>query len=537
MEKGAMADEPRRLSDFLRAHRERILSDWVDAVRVLEPAKDLDQPVLLDSLPQFLDELADFLDDVRAGHPAKEPVNPPTIHALDRLEVGYDLTEVVEEYAILRRCIVELVHDEGAPAMRSAQLARLHTGIDRAIVTSTARYHQASERTLRALERISSTALTYGEADVMLPELLKVLLETCASVDAASLLLLEGEVLRVHAAVGLGLEKTVGEIVPVGHSLAGRVAQTRGPIASREAASDPMVTRESIRRAGLRGYYGVPMMLGEELVGVATIGSRHANEFSEEDRLLFRTMSGRAAALIAKARLNAELTRRNAELSAALDYRDRMLGILSHDLKNPLGVILASSYVLEKAGLDDAQKRSLARVTSAAGRIDRMIKDLLDYTRARMDRALPIARREVDLLEVCKQAVDELRLLNPRRVIRLDCEGSMTVSLDPDRVARAVGNLVNNALRYGDPDAPIDVSLRRASAGIVLEVHNQGTPIQPDLLPHLFEAFQRGPDAGGEGLGLGLYIVKQIVDAHGGSITVRSTQAEGTTFSVLWPAS
>src|SRR5438105_11088789 len=213
MEKG-VADEPRRLSDFLRAHRERILSDWVDAVRVLEPAKNLDQPVLLDHLPRFLDELADFLDDVRAGHPAEEPVNPPTMHALDRLEVGYDLTEVVEEYAILRRCIVELVHDEGAPAMRSAQLARLHTGIDRAIITSTDRYHQASERTLRALERISSTALTYGEAEAMLPELLKVLLETCASVDVASLLLLEGEVLRVHAAVGLGLERPSARSYP-----------------------------------------------------------------------------------------------------------------------------------------------------------------------------------------------------------------------------------------------------------------------------------------------------------------------------------
>ncbi len=267
---------------------------------------------------------------------------------------------MVEEYAILRKCIVELVHDKGAPAIRSAQLARLHAGIDSAIVPSTARYHQASERTLRALERISSTALTHGEAEAMLPELLKVLLETCASVDAASLLLLlEGEVLRVHAAVGLGLEKTVGEIVPVGHSLAGRVAQTRAPIASREAASDPMVTRESIRRTGLRGYYGVPMMLGEELVGVATIGSRHAAEFSEEDRLLFRTMSGRAAALIAKARLNAELTQRNAELSAALDYRDRMLGILSHDLKNPLGRFSSTTRWLRSPlasnGRDSAQ--------------------------------------------------------------------------------------------------------------------------------------------------------------------------------------
>ena len=200
--------------------------------------------MLLDHLPQFLDELSDFLDDVRAGHPATEPVSPPSRHALERLEVGYDLTHVVEEYAILRKCIVELVHEEGAPAMRSAQLARLHMGIDRAIVTSAARYHQASERTVRALERISSTALAHREAEGMLPELLKVLLETCASVDAASLLFLEGEVLRVHAAVGLGLETTVGEIVPVGDSLAGRVAQTRAPVATRPSlASSPRIAR------------------------------------------------------------------------------------------------------------------------------------------------------------------------------------------------------------------------------------------------------------------------------------------------------
>ena len=96
---------------------------------------------------------------------------------------------------------------------------------------------------------------------------------------------------------------------------------------------------------------------------------------------------------------------------------------------------------------------------------------------------------------------------------------------------------MSDQLRYGDPDTPIDVSLRRTSTGILLEVHNQGTPIPPELQPHLFEAFRRGPDAGGNGLGLGLYIVKQIVDAHGGSIAVRSSQAEGTTFSVLWPAS
>src|SRR3977135_4480768 len=132
--------------------------------------------------------------------------------------------------------------------MRSAQLARLHSGIDQAIVTSTARYHEASERALRALDRISSAALTHRDPERMLPELLRVFLKTCASVHAAALLLLEGDVLRVRAAAGIGLEQTVGETVPVGHSLAGRVAQRRAPVSSRDAARDPLVTRESIRR-------------------------------------------------------------------------------------------------------------------------------------------------------------------------------------------------------------------------------------------------------------------------------------------------
>src|SRR5439155_721729 len=117
---------------------------------------------------------------------------------------------------------------------------------------------------------------------------------------------------------------------------------------------------ESIRRSGLRGYYGVPLLLGEHLIGVATIGSASTAEFSDEDRLLFRTMSARAAALIAQAHLNAELARRNAELANALEYRDRILGVLRHDLRNPLGVILMSAELLGRGGpLSARQQRSV----------------------------------------------------------------------------------------------------------------------------------------------------------------------------------
>ena len=538
-ERTSTEEEPRRLADFLRTHRDRILSDWLAAVRRLAPARDLDRPILLDYLPQFLDDLADFLDEVRAGNPTTEPEKLPALHALERLEVGYDLAEVVEEYAILRQCIIDLVHHESAPAMRSAQLARLHSGIDRAIITSTARYHEASERTLRALDRISSAALTHRDPENMLPELLKVLLETCGSVDAASLLLLEGDLLRVHAAAGIGLENTLGETVPVGASLAGQVALTRAPISSRDAATDPLVTRESIRRSRLRGYYGVPLLLGEELIGVATIGSAGAAEFSEEDRLLFRTMSDRAAALIAQARLNAELARRNAELANALEYRDRILGVLSHDLRNPLGVILMSAELLGRGGpLSARQERSVRRMADNARRVDHMVRDLLDYTRSRQRQTLPISPRKGDLLTLCHQVLDGLQLLHPRVELRCTAEGKTDGWFDPERAGQVISNLVTNAIEHGEPGAPVTVALRGIDGEVWMEVHNDGSPIPEILLPHIFDAFRRGaaPAKGTTGLGLGLFISQQIVAAHGGSIEVQSKEGEGTTFRVRWPS-
>src|SRR5207237_3152893 len=122
-------------------------------------------------------------------------------------------------------------------------------------------------------------------------------------------------------------------------------------------------------------------------------------EFSDEDCLLFRTMSARAAALIAQARLNAELAQRNAELANALEYRDRILGVLSHDLRNPLGVILMSSELLGRDGpLSARQQRSVRRMADNARRDEHMVRDLLDYTRSRPRQTLPISPRTKALL-------------------------------------------------------------------------------------------------------------------------------------------
>src|SRR5262249_11284256 len=149
-----------------------------------------------------MDDLADYVDDLRHGKQDAPPDENPRIHAMERLEVGYDLAEVVEEYAILRRCITSLLYSEHTPALRSGELPRLHEAIDLAISSSVVRYTEARERTLRALDRISQTALAHPDVESLLPNTLYAFLETTAAVDSVALLLREEDGLRVRAAVG-----------------------------------------------------------------------------------------------------------------------------------------------------------------------------------------------------------------------------------------------------------------------------------------------------------------------------------------------
>lgn len=169
----------------------------------------------------------------------------------------------------------------------------------------------------------------------------------------------------------------------------------------------------------------------------------------------------------------------------------------------------------------------------------RMIDDLLDLTRARFGNGIPVHRRPTALDALARQVVDECAALHPQRVVALDAAAPAQGTYDPDRMAQVVSNLVVNAINHGAPDAPVRVSLREEGDHAVLSVQNRGDPIPPDAIPHLFDPFWRGRSAGrserDDGIGLGLFIVKQIVDAHGGTVDVASTQEDGTTFTVRLP--
>ncbi|MFY2556314.1 ATP-binding protein [Corallococcus terminator] len=236
----------------------------------------------------------------------------------------------------------------------------------------------------------------------------------------------------------------------------------------------------------------------------------------------------------------AERLRLLSEVHAQADFERQLIGIVSHDLRNPLGAItLAASLLAQRPDADDRQQRNVQRILRAAERATRMIRDLLDFTRARQGRGLPIYPRPMDLHEVVHAALDELQAAWPERRIVSEYEGTGAGAWDPDRVVQVLGNLVGNAMQYSPPDTVVRVIARGEDSGVVLEVHNKGLPIPGDLQSRIFEPLERGverpEDRGMRSIGLGLYIVRSIVLAHGGTVEAHSTQEQGTTFTVRLP--
>jgi signal transduction histidine kinase len=220
------------------------------------------------------------------------------------------------------------------------------------------------------------------------------------------------------------------------------------------------------------------------------------------------------------------------------NYRDQIIGIVSHDLRNPLGGIILGAAALNRAeGLDDKSARIAARIQSSAKRMKRIVGDLIDLTRGRLGGAIPIVRGPADVGAICQMVISELEGAHPHAVIHYTSKGDLGGEWDADRLAQVLSNLVGNALQHGDPDKPRGVVAEGHGDDVVLAVQNGGTPIPEGDLRDIFEPMVRGEEPGrtSTGLGLGLYIAKELVTAHAGTIDVTSTGTGGTTFTVHLP--
>jgi PAS domain S-box-containing protein len=239
---------------------------------------------------------------------------------------------------------------------------------------------------------------------------------------------------------------------------------------------------------------------------------------------------------------NVDITDRKRQEQEAREHaalERQLIGIVSHDLRNPLNAILLSvAALVRREELDERTLRSVIRIQTSAERATRLVQDLLDFTQARLGGGIRIDRRPADLHLVTRGVLDEVEAAHPGREVQVRHHGDGRGEWDPDRLAQVVQNLVTNALKYSPEGTPVHVVTRGDGGQVVLTVQNQGAPIPSERLGRLFEPMQRATaDVGnaGRSVGLGLYIVKHIVDGHGGTIDVRSTDEEGTTFTVRLP--
>jgi two-component system sensor histidine kinase/response regulator len=232
-----------------------------------------------------------------------------------------------------------------------------------------------------------------------------------------------------------------------------------------------------------------------------------------------------------------EAARAHAEAGRAEEasrLKDRFIGILGHDLRNPLTAITNSAHLLMRSPeLSERHQTSAARILRSSQRMAQMIRDLLDFTRGHLGGGIPVEPAEANLAEICNRVVDETKAVHPQREITVAIRGDLNGHWDASRLEQVVSNLLVNAVHHGQDRIVVEAVGEQDH--VVLRVSNGGPPIPADQLPTIFEAFKNpGERRHTQGLGLGLYIVKEIVRAHGGTVEVTSNENQGTTFACIW---
>ena len=217
--------------------------------------------------------------------------------------------------------------------------------------------------------------------------------------------------------------------------------------------------------------------------------------------------------------------------------RELLLVTLGHDLRNPLTAIqIGAGLLLRRGHLGESDSNTAQRVLASAGRISAMVEQLLDFTRIRVSGSSPCSSRPGNLGILAAKAIDDLETEHPRRIIELSCEGDLDGIWDVDRLGQMVRNLVSSAVAHGDTSSPVTIRITARGGDVELAVRNVGRPVQTDALDGMFDPLRRlANPATPSGVSLGLFVVHEIVRAHGGTMQVTSTAQDGTCFCVVLP--
>ncbi|MBD1914327.1 HAMP domain-containing histidine kinase [Phormidium sp. FACHB-322] len=249
-----------------------------------------------------------------------------------------------------------------------------------------------------------------------------------------------------------------------------------------------------------------------------------------------------------------DITRFNESIDQSLDvavgsYTNRVeqsrrmfLAILGHDLRSPLSSIsMAAQLVSRTANQDPGSAKALSIIETNTESVTRLIRDLIDFASTGLGSTIPLTRGPVDLEILCRQVFEEFCVAHPQRTLRFHPDGDLTCDCDPARLRQVVSNLMGNAIQHGSAEGPVELLVALDESTMVLSVHNEGPPIPPEMLATIFDPLMRYTEPNSTAqrvpgsIGLGLYIVREIAVAHGGTVEVASTAEAGTTFTVRLP--
>ena len=335
-------------------------------------------------------------------------------------------------------------------------------------------------------------------------------------------------------AMGSGYSPPPGAVGP-------RVVESGQPELTSEVTDEELVATAgnaehlaAMRRAGIRSRIAVPLVTEGRTFGVLIFAAAESGRrYGREDLALAEEVGRRAALAVANARLYQVAQR-------AIRAREDLLAVVSHDLRTPLSVIVLQASMLQRtvlpAGEASAAKK-LASIRQAAAQITALITDLLDAATIEAEK-LAVERERNDLRSLVEAAIEGIRPLAEQSSLRLDwqvSEGLPPVPCDRRQVLRALGNLLTNAVKFTPPGGAIQVRVEPRGRAVCFAVTDTGVGIPEDALPHLFERYWQAERHKRAGAGLGLYIAKGIIEAHGGKMWAESKVNEGSSFFFTLP--
>ncbi len=338
--------------------------------------------------------------------------------------------------------------------------------------------------------------------------------------------------------ISFGLQP--GGELEVESTICHEILQTKRPVVIDHVAQDSSYRdHHTPQKYGFQSYISMPILLpdGRFFGTLCAIDPQPAQVNRPEIVNMFQLLAELIAFHVdAHERLARSESRLVAEREMS-ELREQFIGVLGHDLRNPLGALSAGAALLRETPLDAEQSGAVGMMSRSVDRMSDLIDDALDFTRGRLGGGIPLQTRADALLEsVLRQVAEETRAIWPQRVIVTQFALTEPVCYERQRMAQLFTNLLSNAMTYGRADEPVTVRAVSQNGVFELSVTNAADPIPPATLKRLFEPFQRGGTKGYEkGLGLGLYIASEIAKSHGGRLTVVSETAS-TCFTFTMPS-